>query len=187
MNSYEITDHVYDVVVVGAGGVGLSAVMGAQLAGAERIISVDRELAKESLSKELGATEFIYAGEQAIEEVLTITQGRGADVVIEAVGVPALQESWLAAVRRGGTFVYVGIPSETDVTKFFTADFIRSEKSIKGSYYAAMDSALAIDQLCAAYLEGRLPVDKLITKRIALENIQVGLFCVQKCIVFIRK
>ena len=163
------------VVVVGAGGVGLSAVMGAQLAGAERIISVDRELAKESLSKELGATDFIYAGEQAIEEVLTITQGRGADVVIEAVGVPALQESWLAAVRRGGTFVYVGIPSETDVTKIFTADFIRSEKSIKGSYYAAMDSALAIDQLCAAYLEGRLPVDKLITKRIALENIQVGL------------
>ena len=58
------------VVVVGAGGVGLSAVMGAQLAGAERIISVDRELAKESLSKELGATDFIYAGEQAIEEVL---------------------------------------------------------------------------------------------------------------------
>ncbi len=163
------------VVVVGAGGVGLSAVMGANMAGAERIIAVDRAASKKTLSINLGATHFVTADDRAIDEVLILTEGRGADVVIEAIGNTALQESWLRAVRPGGTMVLVGVPSTSDSTSFISADLIRSEKTIKGSYYAAADTGQAIDDLCAAYLQGRLPVDRLISKRVAIQDIQLAI------------
>ena len=160
------------VVVVGAGGVGLSAVMGARMAGAERIIAVDREPEKHRLSIDLGATDFIPANDATIDAVLSLTEGRGADVVIEAIGNTRLQQEWLAAVRPGGTMVLVGVPSTSDLTNFVSADLIRSEKTIKGSYYAATGTDKAIDDLCAAYLDGDLPVDRLISKRVPIENIQ---------------
>ena len=163
------------VAVVGAGGVGLSAIMGAHMAGAAEIIAVDREPEKETLAVDLGATDFLVADEGAIEKVLDVTNGVGVDVVIEAVGSPGLQQSWLRAVRRGGTLVCVGIPNESEATRIFTADFIRSEKSIKGSYYAATDSAKAIGDLCFAYLEGQLPIDRLISKRVPIAQVQQGL------------
>ncbi|MBA52701.1 MAG: alcohol dehydrogenase [Acidimicrobiaceae bacterium] len=160
------------VVVVGAGGVGLSAVMGARMAGAERIIAVDLAAEKKHLSTDLGATDFVAADDGAIDAVLSFTEGRGADVVIEAIGDTALQESWLRAVRPGGTMVLVGVPSTSDETRFISADLIRSEKTIKGSYYAATDTGKAIDDLCAAYIQKRLPIDRLISKRVAIEDIQ---------------
>ena len=163
------------VAVVGAGGVGLSAIMGARMSGAERIIAVDRQPDKAQLAMDLGATEFLVADDGAINKVLDATNGVGVDVVIEAVGNPGLQESWLQAVRRGGTLVCVGIPNESEATHILTADFIRSEKSIKGSYYAAADSAKAIDDLCVAYLDGYLPIDKLISKRVPITEVQQGL------------
>ena len=160
------------VVVVGAGGVGLSAVMGARMAGAAKVIAVDRAPEKKHLSSDLGATDFIIAGDGAIDAVLSVTDGRGADVVIEAIGSTNLQQEWLAAVRPGGTMVLVGVPSASDLTSFVSADLIRSEKTIKGSYYAAADAGTAIDELCAAYLDGLLPVDRLISKRVPIENVQ---------------
>ena len=157
---------------VGAGGVGLSAVMGARMAGAEKVIAVDRAPEKKHLSSDLGATDFIIAGDGAIDAVLSVTDGRGADVVIEAIGSTNLQQEWLAAVRPGGTMVLVGVPSASDLRSFISADLIRSEKTIKGSYYAAADAGTAIDELCAAYLDGLLPVDRLISKRVPIENVQ---------------
>ncbi len=160
------------VAVVGAGGVGLSAIMGAKMAEADQIIAVDREPAKKQLSMDLGATDFVEADAQAIERVVELTAGRGADVVLEAIGNTRLQEEWLGAVRPGGTMVLVGVPSTSDSTKFISANLIRSEKAIKGSYFAARDPGRAIDDLCTAYLDGRLPVDRLISKRVPIEEVQ---------------
>ena len=160
------------VVVVGAGGVGLSAVMGAALAEAGQIIAVDREPSKKHLSIDLGATHFVEADTDALGKVIELTAGGGADVVIEAIGSSALQEQWLEAVRPGGTMVLVGVPSISDSTKFVSANLIRSGKTIKGSYYAATDPGQAIEDLCSAFLEGRLPVDRLISKQVRIEDIQ---------------
>ena len=160
------------VAVVGAGGVGLSAIMGAKMAGAEQIIAIDRELSKRQMSEDLGATDFVVADDAAVDNMIQLTDGRGADVVLEAVGHTQLQEKWLDGVRRGGTLVLVGLPSTADTTKFVSADVIRSEKTIKGSYYAATDPGQAIDNLCSAYLEDGLPVERLVSKRVRIENVQ---------------
>ena len=68
--------------------------------------------------------------------------------------------------------VLVGVPSTSDSTSFISADLIRSEKTIKGSYYAATDTGKAIDDLCVAYIQERLPIDKLISKRVPIQDIQ---------------
>ena len=163
------------VAVVGAGGVGLSVIMGSAMAGVERIIAVDRRPAKRDLAMELGATDFVQAGDSAVDQVVELTGGRGADVVFEAIGNPRLQEAWIDGVRPGGTLVLVGVSASTDTAAFKGADLVWSEKTIKGSFYAASDPDRAIKDLCAAYLEGRLPVDRLISKRVGIEEAQPAL------------
>lgn len=163
------------VAVVGAGGVGLSVVMGAALAGARRIIAIDREPSKEDLALALGATDFVVANDHAIAKVRALTEGRGADVVFEAIGNPRVQEMWIDGVRPGGTLVLVGIPSTQSQATFVTADLSRFERTIKGSYFAATDTARAINDLSQAFLEGRLPVDRMISSRVPIEEIQDAL------------
>ena len=163
------------LAVVGVGGVGLSVIMGARMAGAERIIAIDREPTKEALATELGATDFVLAGENDVDGVLELTEGRGADVVVEAIGNVKLQQRWLDAVRPGGTMVLVGLPPDGTETSFVAADLSRSEKTITGSFYAGADAGQAIDDLCAAYLDGRLPVDRLISMRVPIQAIQDAL------------
>lgn len=163
------------VAVVGAGGVGLSVIMGAATAGAARIIAVDRRPAKRDMAMALGATDFVPAGDSALEQVIELTGGRGADVVFEAVGNPRLQEAWIDGVRPGGTLVLVGVSAITDTSAFNCAGLVRDEKTIKGSYFAASDPDRTIKDLCVAYLEGRLPVDRLISKRVGIEETQLAL------------
>ena len=160
------------VVVVGAGGVGLSAIMGASMAGAKQIIAVDQTLEKEELAREFGATDFILSSDEDIERVIELTENRGADVVIEAVGIPQLQQLWLEGVRPGGTLVLVGVPHIDVSSSYGSANLIRMQKTITGSYFSATDTKKAIQDLCAAYIDGRLPVDRLITKRIQIDEIQ---------------
>ena len=163
------------VVVVGAGGVGLSAIMGASMAGAQQIIAIDQVPEKESIARELGATDFILSSSRDVEQVIQMTENRGADVVIEAIGIPRLQQLWLDGVRPGGKLVLVGVPSTEDDSTFGSANLIRMQKTIAGSYFSAIDTGKAIRDLCADYLEGRLPVDRLISKRIQIDEIQDAL------------
>lgn len=163
------------IAVVGAGGVGLSAIMGAKLAGAETIIAIDRAADKEAMALELGATHFVAADASAVARVRDLTEGRGADTVFEAVGHPAVQRTWLDGVRPGGTLVLVGLPSTDATTEFVAADLARKEKTITGSYFAATDPGQAIHDLCTAFAQRRLPVDKLISKRLRLQDINEAL------------
>ena len=163
------------VAVVGAGGVGLSTIMGAKLAGAETIIAIDRAADKEAMALELGATHFVAGDDNAVARVRALTGDRGADTVFEAVGNPALQRSWIEGVRPGGTLVLVGLSSIDATTEFVAADLARQEKTITGSYFAATDAGQAIRDLCTAYVQQRLPVDKLISKRLRLQDINEAL------------
>lgn len=163
------------VVVVGVGGVGLSAVMGAAASGAGRIIAVDIKPNKRDLAFDLGVTDFLDANDDPVAEVLDMTSGRGADLVIEATGLPHLQQTWISGVRPGGRLVLVGLSGPDGMAAFHGASLTRLGKSVKGSYFAGMDSARAIADLCDRYLKGSFPVDRLITKRVDIDDVQLAL------------
>jgi S-(hydroxymethyl)glutathione dehydrogenase/alcohol dehydrogenase len=159
------------VAVIGSGGVGLSVILGARLAGAERIIAVDVQEGKGDLAMALGATDFVVNGPEATGEIRRLTEGRGADYVFEVVGLPALQEQALAAARPGGTAVLVGISPMGSATNLPGAVLTREEKTVMGSYYGTADPARDFPKLAALYLERKLDLDRLVTKRYGLERI----------------
>jgi S-(hydroxymethyl)glutathione dehydrogenase/alcohol dehydrogenase len=159
------------VAVVGVGGVGLSAVMGARLAGASRIIAVDRTLERAERARAFGATHTLANRPTLGESVRELTRGRGADTVIEAVGAPAVQEACLSAVRPGGTLVLVGLAPMGTSTDFPGALLTRQEKTVMGCYYGTADTTRDFPLYADLYLQGRLDLDGLISRTYPLEEI----------------
>lgn len=160
------------VAVYGVGGVGLCAVMGAKVAGAAQIIAVDSVPAKLATAKHFGATDAVLAGNgSSAAAIRELTGGRGADYVIECIGVPAVQEECLDAVRPGGTVVLAGISPMGSGTNFPGAVLTRQEKTVMGCYYGTADPAKDFPLYASWYQEGRLPLDRLITHRYSLDQI----------------
>jgi len=159
------------VVVFGAGGVGLSVVMGAKLAGASRLIVVDKVEAKLDIAKAFGATEVVMAGPRAVNEIKALTQGRGADYVFEAIGIPAVQEQALEATRKGGMLVLVGISPMGSATNLPGAIIARQEKTIAGSYYGSANPARDFPLYAEFYRNGQLDLGRLVSRRYPLEKI----------------
>lgn len=159
------------VVVYGVGGVGLSVVMGAKLAGASQIIVIDRSDSKLKTAQEFGATTGILAERDDIATIKELTQGRGADYVFEAVGIPSVQERCLAAARPGGTIVFAGISPVGSSTNLPGAILTRQEKTVKGSYYGSSHPARDFPLFADLYQRGILDLDRLITKTYRLDEI----------------
>jgi S-(hydroxymethyl)glutathione dehydrogenase/alcohol dehydrogenase len=162
------------VMVIGCGAVGLSAVQGARLAGAGQIIAVDRDDKKLALAEKLGATLRVDAGkEDAVAIAKAKTNGRGVDVVLEAAGNPAGFRAAVEAVRPGGEVVWLG---KTDVEHevAFRWGSLMAEKRIRRSSYGGARPARDFPLLARAYLDGRLYLDELITRHIALAEINEG-------------
>jgi len=159
------------VAVFGAGGVGLSVVLGAKLAGATTIIAVDRHDAKRTIAAELGATHVLINPSDPVQEIRRLTQGRGADYVFEAIGIPALQELCLHAVRPGGVVVLAGISPMGSSTNLPGAIITRQEKTIMGSYYGTANTTRDFPRYAEYYLQGKLPLDRLISKTYTLDQI----------------
>lgn len=159
------------VAVFGAGGVGLSIIMGAKLAGAGRIIAIDAHEAKGDIALSLGATDVLMNGPEVIGGIQALTEGRGADYVFEAIGIPAVQEQCLAAVRPGGTVVLAGISPMGSGTNLPGAIIARQEKTVKGSYYGSANAARDFPLYADLYLHGKLDLDRLISRTYGLEQI----------------
>jgi NDMA-dependent alcohol dehydrogenase len=159
------------VAVFGAGGIGLNIIMGAKLAGAGRIIAIDKSEAKGDMAQAFGATDFVMAGAEAIGEIRRMTEGRGADYTFEAIGIPVAQEQCLEAVRPGGTAVLVGISPMGSSTNLPGAIITRREKTIKGSYYGSANVARDFPKFAGLYLNGKLDLDRLVSKTYPLEQI----------------
>lgn len=159
------------VAVYGAGGVGLSAIMGAALAGAARIIAVDRAESKAALAKRFGATDFVLAGDQAVSAIRDLTAGRGADFVFEAVGNARLQAECIDATRPGGTTCFVGLTASGTTTALDSAVLVRQEKHVVGSFYGSAHNPRDFNLYCDLCVDGRLPIDQLITHRYTLSQI----------------
>ena len=160
------------VVIFGAGGVGLSMVMGAHLAGASPIIAVDKLPARMQLALRLGATHFLPAVRGIASDIRALAQGRGADFAFDATGIPAVQETCLAAVRPGGTVVLSGLAPVGSATNLPGADITRKEKTVKGSYYGSALPRRDFIRYAGWYREGRLNLDPLLTKSYALSEVR---------------
>jgi S-(hydroxymethyl)glutathione dehydrogenase/alcohol dehydrogenase len=161
------------IVIVGLGGVGLSAVMGAALAGATPIVAIDSNPEKLALARDLGATHGVLA-EHAARDVAAILPG-GADYVLEAVGAaPTLQLAY-ALVPRGGTLVLVGMAAKGDTFAFEQFPFVDGGRTILGSNYGSTVPQRDFPRLARLHVEGRLPIDRLIEAEIPLDELEDAL------------
>ncbi|MGY4627142.1 Zn-dependent alcohol dehydrogenase [Bradyrhizobium sp. USDA 4486] len=162
------------VTVIGCGAVGLSAVQGARLAGASRVIAVDRQREKLNIAAVLGATHTLLADDTLEASHTELTRGRGADCVIEAAGNHAAFRASVEMVRPGGQVVWLGkLRGDEEMT--FRWGSLMGEKRIIRSSYGGADPWRDFPLLANAYLDGALKLDEYITSTITLEEVNVGL------------
>ncbi len=158
------------VAVYGAGGIGLNIIQAAKLAGAHPIIAVDRTDAKLKIARQFGATHGALP-DDALETIRSLTSGRGAEHVFEAVGRPSVQEVALEAVAAGGTLTLVGLAPMNTSTNLSGAAIVRQEKTVRGSYYGTVNPRRDFPMFLDWYAEGRLALDALVTREYRLEQI----------------
>ncbi len=154
------------VVVVGCGGVGLSVVMGAALAGADPIVAVDVAEEKLALAREVGATAAVSSADEAREFV-----GGGVDYVFEAIGLVETIEAVPSLLRTGGVGVLVGLTAAGVRASFDVYSFVDAGKTLVGSIYGGAVPALDFPRIARLYLAGRLPLDRLVSHRIRLDDV----------------
>ena len=162
------------VAVIGLGGVGLSCVMGAVLAGAARIVAIDRVAAKLEVAREVGATDGILATDDpaaTIAALRDLTDG-GPDVVFEAIGRTATVELAIESLPVGGTAVLVGMTPVAARASFAVYPFVDGSRRILGSNYGFAVPAVDFPRYAALHLAGRLPIDRLIDRRIGLDDVE---------------
>jgi S-(hydroxymethyl)mycothiol dehydrogenase len=163
------------VAVIGCGGVGDAAILGARLAGARTIIGVDIDPRKLELAKQFGATHVINSREtDPVERIQELTGGNGADVVIEAIGRP---ETYLQAFYGrdlAGTVVLVGVPTPDMRLEAPLLDFFGRGGALKSSWYGDCLPERDFPMLTDLYLQGRLPLDKFVSEIIALDQVEAA-------------
>jgi S-(hydroxymethyl)glutathione dehydrogenase/alcohol dehydrogenase len=159
------------VVVIGTGGVGLNAIQGAALCGADPIVGLDVWPAKREAALLFGATHSLDAADDAAAAVRELTGGRGADFVFVTVGRADVIERGLALVRRGGTLVVVGMPPSDETFSIVAVDLAHNDVRIVGSKMGSARLDRAVPRLVDLYERGRLKLDELITARYPLDRI----------------
>ena len=162
------------VAVIGLGGVGMAALMGARAAGAERIVAIDIAREKLDLALTLGATDVFLATDENVDQAIVEATGGGVDHAIELAGsVAALQLGYKIA-RRGGALTTAGLPAPTAVLAIPAVSLVADEKTIRGSYLGSCVPSRDIPRFVRLYQRGLLPVDKLLSRRFALDEINTG-------------
>jgi len=156
------------VVVIGLGGVGLSAVQGARLAGADPIIAVDPVAGKAELAHRFGATHVLTGGAGLSRQVRELVGGRGADHAIECVGRPETIRAAWSATRRGGRATVVGLGAVTDQVSFNALEIGHFARTLAGCFYGNSDPAVDIPRLLADYRAGGLDLAGLVTEQLPL-------------------
>lgn len=163
------------VAVIGCGGVGDAAIAGAALAGAHTIIAVDLDDKKLEWAKEFGATHTINAGqEDVVETIRELTNGDGADVVIEAIGLPQTYEQAFYARDLAGTVVLVGVPNPEMKIELPLIDVFGRGGALKSSWYGDCLPSRDFPMLIDLYLQGRLDLDRFVSETIGLDDVEAA-------------
>ncbi|HEU5030137.1 MAG TPA: S-(hydroxymethyl)mycothiol dehydrogenase [Spirillospora sp.] len=163
------------VAVIGCGGVGAAAVLGARLAGASKIIAIDLDERKLATASSLGATHTVHAkGTDVVEAVQELTGGFGADVVIDAVGRPETYKQAFYARDLAGTVVLVGVPTPEMKLELPLLDVFGRGGSLKSSWYGDCLPSRDFPMLIDLYLQGRLDLDAFVSETIALDGVEAA-------------
>jgi S-(hydroxymethyl)mycothiol dehydrogenase len=161
------------VAVFGCGGVGNAAIAGARLAGARTIIGIDIDDKKLAWAKEFGATHTINSkNEDPVARVRELTEGNGADVCIEAIGLPQTYEQAFFARDLAGTVVLVGVPNPTMKIELPMIEVFGRGGALKSSWYGDCLPTRDFPMLIDLHLQGRLDLDRFVTEEIALDQVE---------------
>ena len=161
------------VAVIGCGGVGDAAVLGARLAGARTIVAVDVDDRKLEWARQFGATHVINSREtDPVEKIRELTEGNGADVVIEAIGRPETYVQAFYARDLAGTVVLVGVPTPDMKLELPLLDYFGRGGSLKSSWYGDCLPSRDFPMLVDLHLQGRLPLEKFVSETIALDQVE---------------
>lgn len=162
------------VAVIGLGGVGLNSLLGAVLAGAKQIVAVDLRDDKLALARQLGATDAVNASDENAAVAIKDLTGGGVDYAFEMAGsVPALELAW-AITARGGETITAGLPHPDKRMNLPPVQLVAEERTLKGSYLGSCVPVRDIPTYIDLYKEGKLPVDRLMSDRIKLEDINAA-------------
>jgi alcohol dehydrogenase len=162
------------VAVLGLGGVGLSAVMMARAAGAREIIAIDVNDAKLAQAMDMGATmTFNARSGTCVQDVLDYTKG-GVNYALEMAGAPGVIEMAYAITRRGGTTVTASLARNDTIWNLAPVSLVASERTVKGSYFGSSIPSLDVPRYLDLFRQGRLPVEKLLSGTIKLDQINEG-------------
>ncbi len=158
------------VAVIGCGGVGLSCINGAAIAGASRVIAVDQVASKLELARKFGATDVVNAGDtDAIEAVKDLTDG-GVHYSFEAIGLKVTAEQAFGMLRNGGTATVIGMIPPGDMVSLHGPEFL-FEKKIQGSFMGSNRFRVDMPRYVELYLQGKLHLDDMVSSHIKLEDL----------------
>ncbi len=162
------------VAVIGLGGVGLAALLGAVAAGAREIVAIDVAEDKLAFATELGATSAVNAADpDAVDKVVAATGG-GVEYAFDLTGAPQALDTAFRITRRGGTTVTAGLPPPSATMPLSPLTLVAEERTLKGSYIGSAVPSRDIPRYIALYRRGRLPIDRLMSGTLALADINTG-------------
>ena len=162
------------VAVVGLGGVGLNALLAAKLAAARRIVAVDMLDDKLALARQLGATDTFNAGAPDCAEEVRAATGGGVEYAFEMAGSAKAMELAYRITRRGGTTVSAGLAHPEHRVSFQAVSLVAEERTFRGSYMGSCVPQRDVPRFIDLYRQGRLPIDRLLSERIELEDLNAG-------------
>lgn len=162
------------VAVIGLGGVGLASILGAVISGARIVAAVDLSEEKLKLAKELGATHTFVASDPDIVAKFKEATGGGVDFAVEMAGSPRAFDTAYKITRRGGTTLTAGLPPPTATWAMPGVNLVAEERTIKGSYIGTCVPSRDIPRYVDLFMQGRLPVDKLKSGEMPLDQINEG-------------
>lgn len=159
------------VAVFGVGGVGLSALQAARIAGASKIVAVDVSAEKEELARAAGATDYVVASDSTAREIRGLTGKQGVDVAVECAGrAVSIRTAW-DSTRRGGRTTVVGIGGKDQQVTFNALEIFHWGRTLSGCVYGNSDPARDLPVLAEHIRAGRLDLSALVTERISLDGI----------------
>jgi alcohol dehydrogenase len=162
------------VAVLGLGGVGLASLLGAVISGARDVVAIDLSDNKLETARSLGATHTFNAGSKTIVEDVRDATGGGVDFAFEMAGaIPALELAYNITCR-GGTTVTAGLPPPDHRLSISPVSLVAEERTIKGSYIGTCVPMRDLPHFISLYQQGRMPVDRLMTGRLGLNDVNLG-------------
>jgi alcohol dehydrogenase len=163
------------VAVIGLGGVGLAGLLGTVAAGAGRIIAIDTNPDRLETAKAFGATDVFNASDEHVVQAVRDATNGGVETVLELAGAVAALELGYRIARRGGELVTAGLPPPQAMFAIPAVTLTGEERTIRGSYMGSAVPIRDLPRYIGLYRRGRLPVDRLVTHRLGLEDINLGM------------